>query len=368
MKIYPIKSLPATKVIKFPAKNLKDLYCLDPFMTANIDVDGNVRLCSCSTWLPTIVGNIRDSTIEEILSSDLVRDIRQSIRDGTYDYCDATKCGTINNNRLFKAEDIAKDDAAPGLRSTYDRVFDPDVIETPRQITLAGDLICNLSCPSCRTHVITESDEVKIGRHQLIGAINKNLFSGNDSRWVTIYLSLGGEVFASPLMLDFLENFPVDRYPQAEFKFQTNGLLIKKRWHKIEHLKKNIFNITITADSQDPTTYEKLRRGGRYTTLIENLEFVAQAKKELGFEFVLRMVLQEDNATEINEFFDFAMKYGADIVEYQFLQNMGTFTDTEYHQLNIMRSTHRLHDQVIGDLRALRDRHGSKVVIYHGSI
>lgn len=367
-KIYPIKQLPTITEVKFTKKNLKDRYCLDPFITANIDLDGNVRLCSCSTWLPTIVGNIKDSTIDEILNNSTSHKIRQSIRDGTYEYCDETKCGIINNDRLLKIEDIPHDDAAEELKSTYDRVFDPAVVELPRQITLTGDLICNLSCPSCRTEVITESDEIKSERNKIIDVINQNLFSGRDSRWVTIYLSLGGEVFASPLMLNFLETFPVDRYPRAELKFQTNGLLIKKRWNKIAHLKKNVFNITITADSQDPATYEKLRRGGKYSTLLENLEFVSQLKKELGFEFVLRMVLQKDNALEIHKFFDFAMKYNVDIVEYQFLQNQGTFTDDEYRKLDTMNPDHELHNQVVSELRALRDLHGSKVAIYHGSI
>ena len=366
-KIYSIKQLDTIE-IKFPKKNLKGRYCLDPFITTNIDVNGNVRLCSCGTWLPTVVGNIRDSTIDEILNNDISHKIRQSIRDGTYEYCDETKCGIINNDRLLKIEDITHDDAVDKLKSTYDRVFDPSVVESPRQITLAGDLICNLSCPSCRTEIITETDEIKLDRNKIIDLINQNLFSGSDSRWITIYLSLGGEVFASPLMLNFLENFPVDRYPRAELKFQTNGLLIKKRWSRIAHLKKNIFSITVTADSQDPVTYEKLRRGGKYESLIENLEFIYQLKQELGFEFVLRMVLQNDNALEIRKFFDFAMKYNVDIVEYQFLQNQGTFTDEEYCKLDIMNPNHKLRTHVIRELRELRELHGSKVAIYQDSI
>ena len=367
-KVYSIKQVSTITEIKFAKKNLKDRYCLDPFTTANIDIQGDVRLCSCSVWLPTVVGNIKDSTIGEILNNNISHKIRQSIRDGTYEYCDETKCGIINNNRLLKIEDIAHDDAVGELKSTHDRVINPTVVELPRQITLSGDLICNLSCPSCRTEVITESQEIKVGRKEIINAINQNLFAGSDSRWISIYLSLGGEVFASPLMLDFLENFPVDRYPRAELKLQTNGLLIKKRWGKIAHLEKNIFSITVTADSQDPTTYEKLRRGGKYSALIENLEFVSQLKKELGFEFVLRMVLQEDNALEVHKFFDFAMKYDADIVEYQFLQNYGTFTPSEYFKLDLTRPDHKFHSQVVDDLRKLRDLYGSRVVIYHGSI
>jgi MoaA/NifB/PqqE/SkfB family radical SAM enzyme len=341
---------------------------MDPFTTANVDLYGDVRLCSCSVWMPTTVGNIKENTIEEILNSELASDIRQSIRNGTYEYCNESTCGIINNNRLLEEKDIVRDDGNDNAKSTYDRVFDTEVVEPPRQITLSGDLICNLSCPSCRSSVITETDEEKHDRAGIISNINKNLFSGKDDRWVTIYLSLGGELFASPLMLDFIKDFPVDRYPKAEFKIQSNGLLIKKRWDRIKHLEKNIFNITITADSQDSDTYKKLRRGGQFSTLVENLEFLAQLKKELGFQLVLRMVLQKDNASEIEQFFNFAMKYEADSVEYQFLQNRGTFSDVEFRELNVLNPEHELHNQIVEDLRRLKSKYQSKVVIYHGSI
>ena len=341
---------------------------MDPFTTVNLDLSGDVRLCSCSVWQPTVVGNIKENTIEEILHSELAHDIRQSIRNGTYEYCDQSTCGIINNNQLLKEQDIVRDDATETNKSTYDRVFDPEVVELPRQITLVGDLICNLSCPSCQTKVITESDEEQLDRGNIINKVNENLFCGKEDRWITIYLSLGGELFASPLMLDFIKNFPVDRYPKAEFKIQSNGLLIKKRWDRIKHLEKNIFSITITADSQDPDTYKKLRRGGQFSTLVENLEFLSHRKKDLGFQLVLRMILQKDNASEIEQFFNFAMKYEADSVEYQFLQNRGTFSDAEFLELDVLNPNHQLHDQIVTDLQRLKSNYQSKVEIYHGSI
>lgn len=364
-KIFPITQ---SHIVKFPKKDLKGKYCVDPFITTNINSDGSVQLCPCSKWLPTVVGNIKQNTIEEILNSSLAHDIRQSIRDGTYEYCDATKCGTINNNRLLSIDEIPNNDAVDNLKSTYDRVFDPEVVEMPRQLTIAGDLICNLSCPSCRTKIISQDDEIKSNRAEIISWINQNIFSKQDPRPITIYLSLNGEVFASPLMLEFLETFPLDRYPLTEFKFQTNGLLIKKRWEKIRHLSKNIFNITISADSQDQEVYEKLRRNGKFSALKDNLEFVSQLKKELGFEFVLRMVLQKDNALEIESFYNFAMSYDVDIVEYQFLHQPPHIDNETYLELNVLNPQHPLHKKVVEDLRSLRDRYGSKVIIYHASI
>jgi MoaA/NifB/PqqE/SkfB family radical SAM enzyme len=357
-----------TKIVKFSKKQLNGQYCLDPFTTLNVDINGNVGLCSCSVWMPTVVGNIKTQSIDEILNSPLAHDIRNSIRNGTYEYCDHTRCGTIINNRLLTIDEIDQNDFTDISKSTRDSVVDQTVVNLPQQITLSGDLICNLSCPSCRTSIINETDEEKAGRADIVNNINNNVFGSSDSRPVTVYLSLGGELFASPLMLNFMKNFPIQRYPNVEFKIQSNGLLVKKRWNKIAHLENNIFNITITADSQNNIVYEKLRRGGKLSTLIENLEFVSELKQRLNFEFNMRIVLQKDNANEINDFFKFATKYNADFVEYQFLQNYGTFTNQEYQELNVLNPNHEFHHRVVTDLTALKSQHGEKIVLYHGFI
>lgn len=364
-----VSDSPHTKVVKFDKKQLDGQYCLDPFTTLNVSINGDVRLCNCGIWMPTVVGNIKTQSIDEILNSPLAHDIRNSIRNGTYEYCDHTRCGTIINNRLLTIDEIDQNDFTDTSKSTRDCVVDQTVVNSPQQITLAGDLICNLSCPSCRTSIINETDELKVSRNTVVDSINKHIFNSSDLRHITVYLSLGGELFASPFMLNFMKNFPIQQYPNVEFKIQSNGLLVKKRWHKIAHLENNIFNITITADSQVPNVYEKLRRGGKLSTLIENLEFVAELKQRLNFEFVMRIVLQDDNALEINDFFNFAMKYNADIVEYQFLHNAyGTFTSQEYQTRNLLNPKHALHNQVKSDLKNLKEHHGSKIVFYHGNI
>lgn len=363
-KINPVKINP---VHTFAKKNYQGLICLDPFMGVSINLNGDVGLCSCIYWHPTIVGNILENTLEEILHSELAHKIRNSIRQGTYEYCDESRCGIIINDRLTPLELIDRTDRHNNLPSTYERVTQADVVDMPRYFYIAGDQICNLSCPSCRTSVITEDDERKTVHAQVMETLNQQAFGGSDPRPITVYVSSSGELFASPLTLNFLENFPLDRYPRTEFNFQSNGLLFKKRWHRIEHLQHNIFNVAITADSSRPDVYAKLRRGGKLEDLKESLEFVATLREKLNFKLSLRIIVQKDNADEIEEFFDFAAQYNVTDVEYQriaFWQQAFDKYD-EFVEVDVLEPSHRMYQSTVDALRRVKNKHGDRVVFYH---
>lgn len=363
--IFPIAE---AKVVKFSPKKLQGKYCLDPFMSVAIDPDGNVGLCSCGWWHPTQIGNIKTHTIQQLLQSDLAHRIRQSVRDGSYDYCDDTRCGIIINDRLSTIDVIDDQDCLDSRASTRQRVLDPRLVEEPRFFYLSGDLTCNLSCPSCRTKVVTETDEEAAGRSHVIDLLNSQVFNGTDPRPITIYLSNSGEIFASPRLLTFMENFALDRYPKAEFNLQSNGLLFQKRWPRISHLSENIFNVAITADSHLPDVYAKLRRGGRLSDLEKNLRFIADLKKTLGFHFSLRMVVQKDNADHIESFFDWAQNFQVDDVEYMRLMDWRTYTPAHFKSIDVLDPDHALYGSTMESLSRLKKQHANRVVSWHFAI
>ena len=364
-KLFPIV---AEDGVKFSPKNLKGKYCLDPFMSISIDPNGNVGLCSCGWWHPTLIGNIKNHTIQELLESDLAHRIRQSIRDGTYDYCDETRCGIMINDRLITIDMIDDQDSLGSKVSTRKRVLDSKVVEPPRYFYLSGDFVCNLSCPSCRTKIITETDEEAAGRSQVIDLLNKQVFNGTDPRPITIYLSSSGEIFASPRLLAFLENFCIERYPRAEFNIQSNGLLFQKRWPKIAHLAGNIFNVAITADSHVPDVYAKLRRGGRLSDLEKSLRFIADLRKTFDFHFSIRMVVQKDNANEIEAFFDWAQNFQVDDVEYMRIMDWRSYPPEYFRSIDVLDPDHPLYTPTMQSLRKLKKQHTNRVVSYHFSI
>lgn len=51
----------------------------------SIDVDGSVRACC---WHPnTILGNVKDKSLDEIMNSDIYNDLRVNVKNGTFKYC-----------------------------------------------------------------------------------------------------------------------------------------------------------------------------------------------------------------------------------------------------------------------------------------
>ena len=329
----------------FSPKSLKGKYCLTPFKTIEIDLNGNVGLCHCTAWMPQKIGNILENTLEDLLSNSIAQKVRQSITNGTFDYCNELTCGIIQNNKLVEINKLSLDD--------QNLINSPESYVIPNDIFLSMDTTCNLSCPSCRTS-ITKLTEIQVDTQQKIGKIlYNNLFTTPSDCSVSLRLSSSGEVFASPLLLNFLQQINSQNFPNIELWIQTNGLLAQSRWHHLQHLEKHIKNITITVDASSASTYEKLRRGGKWTELLAALTFLKIKKESLGFELQTRMVVQLDNFQEINDFYQLSKQFGADIVDYVRITNWGTYQPREFANIDVFNSSHPLYSHARKNLETV---------------
>jgi wyosine [tRNA(Phe)-imidazoG37] synthetase (radical SAM superfamily) len=317
---------------KFSIKNWKGQYCLSPFCMIQIQTDGQVRLCGCGAWMPITVGNILTTPLAEILASPLAQSIRRSIIDGTYEYCNEKICGVIQNNGL-NTIDTVPPNIQPLLK-------DASQFQMPYEISLHGDHTCNLSCPSCRTRVIKVDDKDIIRQEEVGQLIFNNLFSVPTTQRMNIITSGTGEVFASPMLLNFLKKINLDQYPNVVFHLCTNGLLCKKRWDLVKHLEPNIERITVSIDATCAPTYEKLRRGGNWDSLLENMEFLKNKCADTGMKFHTRMIVQQDNQTEILKFYEFSKNFNADVVEYSRITNWGSYTPAEFKLIDVFEKSH----------------------------
>jgi MoaA/NifB/PqqE/SkfB family radical SAM enzyme len=354
--------IPITPTL-FRDKQFTDKVCLDPFNTVEIGFNGEVSLCGCAAWLPTTIGNIYDHSIDELLNNNIARSIRESIRDSSYRYCNEMACGKISNNMLLSKETLewtATQTRTPDGKLTqihgYDLYRDESAVKQPDTYFIAGDRICNLSCPSCRRELITESSDERLAKNQRFNQLNENLFGKSSTNTISIHVSTSGEIFSSRLLFNFLKFFPVDRYPNVEFWLQTNGLLISRKWAEIAHLANNIKNITVTTDSCRPVTYELLRRGGRFKDIERNLQFIQKLKKQFRFEFANRMVVQLDNCEEIVDFYNWSQQFDVDTVEFMRLSNWGTMTASQYAELDVLDPEHKKYADTVAQLQLIKNK------------
>lgn len=325
----------------FAKKNMPNKVCLSPFVTANIDISGEVRLCNCGGWMWTNVGNLFLNTMKEILSSREAQLIRGSIADGSYLYCNEKTCGVINNNELNDRHD--PHGVPPRVQECLE---DPTRFYMPTEIILAGDITCNLSCPSCRNSVIKVDDESLELYQDLGNKIRQNLFSEPTDDPMRLMLSTSGELFASPMLLQMVNTISVQDYPNLRLVLQSNGLLAPARWHRLGDMQDRVDSIVVTVDAARPETYEQLRRGGRWEDILSALEWLSDKKRENNMDFVIRMIVQQANYQEMEEFWHLGQQLGVDHVEYGRILNWQTYiedNDDHFHKHDVFDPQHPEH-------------------------
>jgi sulfatase maturation enzyme AslB (radical SAM superfamily) len=321
--------IPIRKI--FAKKNLQGHYCLSPFVMADIMLNGDVRLCGCASWMPQVIGNLLTTSMNEIMSSPLASDVRKSIISGTYEYCNENACGIMKNNGLNTAENLPLNVAR--------LIADPTAWDMPYEICFSGDLTCNLSCPSCRTEVIKPSQEETHLYEQLGKQLADNLFAQPTQQRINLIVSTSGEIFASPMLLSFVNSIDLEKFPNVFLNLQTNGLLAPRRWKRLGLMQDRVTKTTMTLDAARPDTYGIVRRGGRWCEALEALKFL-QLQRENGMKFHVRMVVQDRNWREILEFYVLAKKYHADVVEYVRLVDWGTWSEREFQQHDVFHNDH----------------------------
>ena len=304
--------------------------CGRPFNTILIDKNGSCFACECTSWLPQSVGNLQKLELEEIIDSDLTRLMRASVSNGTYRYCNEKQCPYILSKYIDNAE-----------YNLYNEL---------KHIRLALDDSCNLSCPSCRQNkIFLYRGKMFDMRLKLVDKVIKYIHN-NQQRQFNIHIGSDGDPFASLIYRNFMRR--TDVFKNLTYSVLTNGLLIKKKFNKFRHVIDNLNILGISVDGASKHTYEKLRRGGSFEKLLENLEFIKNLDRK--FKLELHCVIQKENYQEMSAIVDLAEKYGADRIWLNKITNWNTFTDFE--SKNITNPAHPDYQSYLKILQQLKDR------------
>lgn len=293
--------------------NIKKV-CPRPFDTLLIDKYGQAYACECTAWLPAAVGNIQVNTVEEILNSDKLRQVQNTVQDGTYRLCNNKQCTYIISNWF---------DSNKGITN----------------LRLGIDDSCNLSCPSCRNQKIFVSKGPVLQRKMLWVDKIISWIQQQDHN-IKVHIGSDGDPFASLVYRYFMKRMTQLNLSNVSFAFQTNGLLLKKLHPRTKYIFDNLYKLNISIDGATKSTYEKLRRGGSWEKILENFEFISKIKK---FPVHLHMVVQKDNWQEIPALLELSKRYNFDMVylneiqdwatNVDYKQQKQTFESAEYKQL-----------------------------------
>ena len=295
--------------------------CARPYDTLLIDSWGSCFVCECQAWLPQSVGNLHKNTIPEILNSAMTREMQNSVADGTYRYCNNHQCMYIK-----------KADIRP---VTQGRAL--------QHLRLAIDDSCNLSCPSCRqSQIFLKSGKMFDMRMRLVDRLIQFLEQRSDP--LKIHIGSDGDPFASLIYRRFMRKVP--DLDNLSYSFQTNGLLVKQMYPRVQHIFDKLHTLNISIDGASRSTYETLRRGGSWDKIKQNLQFMSMLKHRHGFKLNLHMVVQASNWHEMMDMCELGSDINADHVYLNKIEDWQTYGDFTKHSVPNTEAVREMLDKV----------------------
>lgn len=318
-------------------KNLKGKFCPKPFESISIKENGSVWFC-CSSWLPYSIGNLEENTLENIWHGEAANLIRESIIDGSFRYCNHNVCGDITSNNLLNNRDSFSTKSEP------------------RHIIFENDKSCNLSCPSCRTEKIYyHSGDIYKQKKSLNDKIISGIFNQPHQDEIVLDLTGSGDPFGSKIYRDFLYNFDPTPWPNLMLDLQTNGVMLTPtNWNRIQKWQNKIRAIRISFDAAQEETYNIVRRGGDWKTLLNNCRFL---NNEINFRpnihVLTQFVVQDSNYKEMIDYANLILNNFPNFrsIEFQLVINWGTWTIEDYNQKAVWKNDHPDHNEFLEILK-----------------
>jgi MoaA/NifB/PqqE/SkfB family radical SAM enzyme len=311
-----------------PRTNFGKFRCARALNGLDIIAGLDVYSC-CPAWLPEKIGNLAESTIDEIWESDLARSIRKSISDSNYDYCNKSLCP------FLVTENSDPDPSESDLPFSWARNqtlvhewHDTSRDDKLKRLHLSYDSSCNLSCPSCRTKTYVAGSST---RKQLNTLFDERILGSLD-KVERIWLDGAGDLFASAHCRRLLTLLKEDRYRHIKIDVITNGVLFdEKEWDRFD-FDNRLGAVRISIDAGTQETYNVLRRGGDWDRLQSNLRFLSQKRKAGQFDYLrLDTVAQMRNFREIPAIISLGRDLGCDQIGFAIYQSWGTTSEAEFN-------------------------------------
>lgn len=318
-------------------------FCRVPYHMIQIDGDGDVMLCNCEEYMPYVIGNVYQHSIQDIWLGEKSTAVRQSVYDGNFTFCNWS-CSSLNN--LLPTPLVA-----------------PIVSDFPTHIKLDFDRSCNLKCPTCRESVIIEKNNDKIDKQVEIFNEIKQYALSHPEHTITLFPLTSGEIFASHSGLTFLKS--LSDYPHNNLKLHitTNGTLVSKNQALINNLSNIITDWSISIDASSRDTYQQTR-GGNWDDLLDGLNIIKNSNpKYLSLNFCI----QQKNYHEIETFADWAFDLNASMISFQRMSNWGHWNTDWWKQNNVIDRTGPEFKQVLDSLTTVQNKYPNKIGI-DGSI
>jgi MoaA/NifB/PqqE/SkfB family radical SAM enzyme len=314
--------------------DLKKYTCSVPF--TSLEIHNNVCFACCPSWLPNKI-ELNKIPLKDIWNSEPIIDIRESILDGSFKYCSKELCPHLSK--------VIKHDVPSGpisLKANFKHKTPIIKNNAPENVLMNFDRTCNYKCPSCRIDLVVE-DSMGIQRVEKTIEEIDIYYSENVKN---IYITGTGDPFVSVGFRNYLRNFNPKKYPKLQrIHLHTNASMWNKEmWDSMPNIHKYVTSCEISIDAGTQNTYEnKTRLGGKWNTLINNLNFIStiETLKSVKTSFVV----QDSNYMEMEMFYNLMYSiFGTKVnVFFGKITNWGTFSNAEFKLKQVWDDNHPEH-------------------------
>jgi hypothetical protein len=273
-------------------------YCAAPWRGLHINPRGDVKTCCAGD--PNMLGNLNSHSIIEILSSDQLRDIRASLRQGILhpEYC--RNC--IDAERYGSSERKWHNDVSPDVDYTSEQ-------HQPALIDARWNITCNLSCNYCGPKCSSKWAGMMQIKHQS-GArpyyeqVCEYIQQHRDS--VREVALVGGEPLLLPENRRLLSVIPKDAtvtlITNLSVDFRDNGIVEKLRQRSRVGWSMSFDNVG--------ERFEYVRHGGSWELINENIAKVKTLTEVAGHWGGIHAVYNLYNCTRLCELREYADRVG----------------------------------------------------------
>lgn len=211
--------------------------------------------------------------------------------------------GLINKDSMNKLAPIVGEEKWNEYREIYEHAQNLGDTDYPVQIDFELNGSCNLKCPMCPMSVI----EYKKNRKKLLEFedFKKQIDIGVKKGMKATNLSYVNE----PMIRKDLPKFV--KYAKdagvVDVYFSTNGTMAKEEMLR-QLIEAGLSRIQFSIDAISQETYDKVRVGGKYERIIDNINMLLKLKKEMNSVTPLirvNFVRTEINEHELNDFIEY---------------------------------------------------------------
>jgi len=268
------------------------IWCSFPFNGIFLSGNSEIKYCCASR---TILGDINKTTIEEAMSSDAAKSIRQSMIEGKWD----SNCVVCKG-----VEDVGG--KSTRIQDMYS--MDPETVTvddfTPEFLDLRWNNTCNLTCNYCIPEFSNKWASIK--NEKIIGIASENesdffdYIAKNKDKVKKIFL-LGGE----PLL--HKQNLRLtDILPDSIYYILTNlsikNLPTNPNVQKFLTVTKFDWGVSFDCIGKK---FEYVRHGADWDLFVENLKYMQQQTVDRGSFFSVHPLYGLYSAYNLVEFYDF---------------------------------------------------------------